>query len=105
MIFCEQPCYNEPISGFNDFISQKRPDFGQAAERYNQRIKYLTMEFAILYWIEHPPKLWKDIMDSYFKRNAAKIRDTIGKWARESQRSSCVFQMHFPLLTVGCSRH
>lgn len=76
MIFCEEPMYNEPgeMAG---------PQSSSRSKAYNENIRVLTMRYAMVDWMERPPKLWQDVVKLHFKRNANQILRTTGRWAQE----------------------
>jgi hypothetical protein len=78
MILCDEPEYNEPGS-------MKFP--GRSASNvsmYTQTVRSLTVGYGITHWAENPPKLWKEIVESHFRKTGDTILKTAEPWARES---------------------
>lgn len=74
MIFNDNPLANEPLV-YGRNISQE-------SQCFNEFIRYLVVRFALLGWMEsNVPALWKDVVESYFKKKGTKIVQTIRKWA------------------------
>ncbi|KAF2270792.1 hypothetical protein CC78DRAFT_588598 [Lojkania enalia] len=80
MILCDEPICNEP--------SQEGFRGSSESQSYNQNLRKLTTRYAILDWVENPPALWKDITVQHFKRNGARILQTVGQWEKACQIDS-----------------
>lgn len=74
MIFNDNPLANEPmVNG---------ADISHDARCYNEVVRYLVVRFALLGWIESDiPALWKDVVESHFKKRGDEIVQTIKRWA------------------------
>ena len=79
MVFNDNPESNEPgVPARRDSLP---------ARGYNEIVRYLTVRFAMLAWVESAiPALWKDVVESHFRKNGNKIVSTIEKWARIPSR-------------------
>ncbi|KAH6620315.1 hypothetical protein C7974DRAFT_271050, partial [Boeremia exigua] len=77
MVLCEQPWYNEP--GREHAFGYEEAEV--ASEAYNRRIRELTVEIAMINWLEKIPAIWEDVVKRHFRSNADKILRTVTEWS------------------------
>lgn len=92
MVFCEQPWYNEP--GRERSYSRGVAD--AAAERYNRRIRELTVRLGLLDWVEKTPQVWRDVVEQHFRSNADKVLRTVIEWSKQFSAASSPKQYALP---------
>ncbi|KAI9700118.1 MAG: hypothetical protein M1836_002652 [Candelina mexicana] len=76
-IFCETPYQNEP--GFAD-----EPKESNRALRYNAKIQALTVNFAMLYWLNSKSQMggiWASVIKQHYRLRGKNILKTVKKWA------------------------
>ncbi|KAF1365799.1 hypothetical protein EJ07DRAFT_58385, partial [Lizonia empirigonia] len=83
MVFCEQPWYNEPgrERSYGSSFS------GSAAERYNRRVRELTVRFAMIDWLGEPPVIWADVVEQHFRAHADKILERVIEWSKSTPKA------------------
>lgn len=80
MILCEEPWYNEPG---REALYHHETKNGQAAV-YNQNIHEMTVQHAMLTWLDDTPALWADIVRRHFQQHANAILKTTSDWAKQT---------------------
>ncbi|KAF2110227.1 hypothetical protein BDV96DRAFT_584595 [Lophiotrema nucula] len=81
MILCEDPIRNEPSQ-------ESIPRGSHMSHEYNKEVRRMTVQHAILPWLQKVPALWQDVAVKHFKKNGAKIMRTLGQWENDPFRSA-----------------
>jgi ubiquitin-protein ligase len=80
LILVEQPYFNEP--GYESTMNSEKGI--EASFKYNEPLRYHTIELAIIDQIKNPPEEYKEVILNHFKIKKDDILCTCKKWVDES---------------------
>jgi len=76
LIFVPEPYFNEP--GWERYMGTADGD--RRSKQYNVVIEKGTTQHAIIEQIENPPAVWKDVIHTHFRMQAARVMKNVTKW-------------------------
>lgn len=88
MIFCDHPMANEPM--FTEYTVR------QDSHDYEKMVRLETVQVAMLPWLQHPPKLWKDVVALHFKKKGEKILAKVTTWETDNVKAPPILDSRLP---------
>jgi len=76
LIFVPEPYFNEP--GWERYMGTADGD--RRSKQYNVVIEKGTTQHAIIDQIKNPPAAWKDVIETHFRMQSARVMKNVTKW-------------------------
>ncbi len=86
LILCEEPYFNEP--GYEN--SYGTPSGTSNSIKYNNNVKYHTIDIGIIDQINNPPEQFENDVYAHFYFKREEILKTFDKWSRKDGSLSCL---------------